>query len=305
MQVKVSYEKDEAGILFYLNDNYSVSKRLNARFDESTADNVICNYNNEERRIFASNQINYEIEKCLNGKAFNGFSGKVYVTIGFEDVVGEARVKVYALNKQTLWNFTKDSVVPQILTTTAIGQVAQGTVVCITPAVFMDVLDPEITAKFWVTDNNGDYVRALDGTLLKEGECDPTKTYEVKADVYGDYSINYTCKDTKSSRTASIMISFSVVDLVAPEAFFVAPVESAKVGETITVADVQIKDNYSANCTVYYSYTDTDGRMHNLGVLTAEKPSFTVSKKGTYVVHCYVFDEASNSTFLSYEVVVR
>ena len=304
VQVKVTYEKASEGILFYLNENYSVSKRLNAKFDESTADNVLCNYNNDERRVFASNQINYEIKRCLNGKEFNGFSGKVYVTVGFEGVTGEARVKVYAINKQTLWNFQKDTVVPQILPTVAIGQVAQGTVVRITPALFMDVLNPDITAKFWVTDNDGNYVRALDGTLLKEGECDVTKTYEIKADVYGDYLINYTCKDSKVARTASVMIGFSVVDLVAPEISFVNPTHSARVGDTVTVADVQIKDNHSQNCTVYYSYSDTEGRMYNLGVLSSEKPTFTVSEKGTYVVYCYVFDEANNSAFLSYEIVV-
>ena len=304
VQVKVTYEKQPDGIFFYLNDNFNIAKRLNARFDESTADNIICNYDNTEKRVFGASEVSYEISKCLNGEPFNGFSGKAYLQIGFESVNAEARLKVYSINKQALWKFTKDTVAPQIITTTAIGQVAQGTIVRITPAIYMDVLDPNITSQFSVTDNNGDYVRALDGTLLKEGECDPTKTYQIKADVYGDYSIVYTCRDTKASRAGSVLMSFSVADLVAPEVSIVGALQSAKVGDAVRVASLSVNDNYSQNCTIYYAYSDPNGRVHALGIAKDGLPSFTAKEKGTYIVHCYVFDEANNSTFISYEVII-
>lgn len=252
IQLKATYEKQDGKTYFYLN-NDKVYKTLNANFDETATENFTLGYNQALNALYGANEVWFTPTEDLAGNEFNGFpSGKAYITVGFNGVDSLAKIKLYNINNQTLYNFKKDTAKPQIIADAAIGQVAAGEIVTISPAMLDDVLDPVLQCSLTVTDPNGNVVKAIDGTLL-DGTCDVYAEYQIKVDEYGEYFILYEAKDSTNSRSTMYSYGFTVIDLVSPEVDFETKVVFAKVGDTVKVATPNISDNFSTNFSIYYS----------------------------------------------------
>lgn len=301
IQLKASYERAGDKITMYLNDNFSVIKTLPSNFDESSTSNILCNYTASNKNLYGFNDVWYTVEKDLQGNAFNGFpSGKVYLTVGFEEITGESRVKIMNINNQTLYALSRDSAKPQIIADSSIGSLRIGETVTLMPATYIDVLDPTVSCAMEVVDPNGKYAVATDGTKL-DATCDVTKAYAITVDTYGDYSVVYSCKDSTNSRETLYAFTFSVKDFIAPEVSFVNPTTEVARGASVKIANVQVSDNYSETVSTYFCVRDPKGTVTAVG----ENKEFVADTVGTYTVFCYAFDEEGNSTFVSYDVKVR
>ncbi len=302
IKLKVSYSIGEGVTLFNLNDS-SFSKSIAVDTDNSSGLRLWLNYNNSTKKLSGSSDVSWTVAKDVNGNDFNGFpSKKIYLTCEFEGVTGDAGIILYSINNQSFYTMKKDEYKPEIFTNTTVGTANVGTLITISPADYFDVLDPTVTPSFSVKDPNGNYVVTTDNTVLN-GSCDPYKEYSFIASVYGDYMISYQCQDTVN-KPISYEPGFSVVDLVAPVVTFINPVTSANVGQTITLANVNVSDNKdsASNITVqYYIRIPGIARFEQV----AQNKQVKLEKKGVYTVFVYAYDLNRNTTIVSYDIVVN
>ena len=295
--VKVSYIRNKAGNTTFIINDGGVEYTSNADFVESNNENFRLMYLNETRGISPSTAFSVEIKKDFNGNDFKGFaSNKVYMTVEICEITGKSAIEFLNINNQPLSKITLDIIKPEISSAPVTGERYVGDSIVINATHMSDVLDPSLRYSAYVKTPSGKYAVATDGTVLKEG-YDFTKDYEVIAEEYGSYTVYYECEDSNENLTIYSYV-FTVVDVKAPEATLENKVTTAKVGDTVVVANVKAADDYTQTKYIV-SVTYPDGVRVGL-----KGNSFVATKAGEYTVLYLVYDESFNLTTLTYVINV-
>ena len=99
-------------------------------------------------------------------------------------------------------------------------------------------------------------------------------------------------------RTPAFFVTFTIVDVNAPEATLSGSVSNAKVGDTIVVPSVNGIDDYtSVSYMISVKYPDSTR-------VTLKGNSFIATMAGEYTVVYFVYDESFNLTTLTYVINV-
>ena len=249
---------------------------------------------------YGSSTIYSAVNEYLDGSEYKGFSGdKANLTIEMAGVSGKSVLCLKNLNRQSLNNANKDRFAPQILVNTVTGDRKLNETIVLEEAFAVDVLCNSHSFGLTVTDPNGKFVVAQDGTTLNGVDNDPSARYEIKLSVYGEYCVEYKSVDSNGKENL-VVYYLTVKDDVAPEISLGAAVVTAKVGETVKVAEFTATDNVSKDVSSFICVDGPDG------VYTIVKDNqFVAEKAGKYIVKYMVWDEAGNYTFKSYTVTVR
>ena len=295
--VKVSYIRNKAGnTTFTINDG-DTEYISNADFVESNNENFRLMYVNKTRAISPTTAFSVEIKKDFNGNDFKGFaSNKVYMTVELCEITGKSAIEFLNINNQPLSKITLDIIKPEISSSPIKGERYVGDKVVISATYMLDVLDPNIKCVAYVKTPSDKYAVATDGTVLKEG-YDFEKDYTVIAEEYGSYTIYYACEDTNENLTIYSYV-FTVKDVKAPEATLGYKVTTAKVGDTVVVANVIATDD-STGTDYIVTVTYPDGVRVGL-----KGNSFVATKAGEYTVLYLIYDENFNVTTLTYVINV-
>ena len=155
-------------------------------------------------------------------------------------------------------------------------------------------------------DPDGEIVSTVDGLVLDKG-IDYSVDHQFMLTKFGLYRVYYEAVDSNENITTYTFV-INVVDKELPVVELINPITSGKVGETIDIAKVKIKDNHSKEFTVYVSLVDPTGVAHtltNLDEVLVTNKSFVTKVSGTYEVCYYVSDEAGNMTITSYKINVE
>lgn len=300
-QIALKYEfikVAEGSSLFCLNDGkqYSITADFfgGSEYFEMTyvADGMIA---------APSNSFKVVVETDMYGNEWKGFtSSMAYLKIELtgKEEGAKAGIELNKLNNQPLSKIQSDIISPQISMTVTRGYKDVGQVITIVPTLAADVLDPYYTFKMHVTDPDGNYVKAKDGTLLDES-ADPGKQYEIVLEKFGRYEVYYESADS-SGRNMIYSYIITVADIVAPEITIKNPNVSAKVNDTVLIAEIEIKDNLSTEFVVVNYVEMPDGQLVFL-----EGNSFIPKTPGQYSVWYYVTDEAGNISIKGYEIEIK
>ena len=187
------------------------------------------------------------------------------------------------------------------------ASVEMGGKITLKSALIADVLDPNVKTSFSVISPSGAYAKATDGSIL-DSSADYSKEYIIIPSEYGRYTITYTAKDTLNA-IQEIEYTVLVYDVESPKIILdgvtfdgsvsVTKIEQyAKKGTTITVKDVEVVDNCSANIKVYSLYKTPSGVLRMLG----EDKTIALDLPGEYMVYYVASDEEGNSTTASYVI---
>ena len=239
--------------------------------------------------------------KNADGTAFAGFpSGKMYMRVKMLGVAGESSVAWKSISTQVLSDVKTDSIRPMISVLGAYKSNYQfGTVAEIYSAVAGDVISPEVYSSLSVRTPGGEYVKDIEGNLLNKVPLG--RSYFISLEQYGSYSIVYTAEDA-NGRDRSYYYSISVIDDVKPTIKLTnLNATTAKVGETIKIAEATAFDNVDGEVDVYVYVKDSDGilqRAENGG-------SFRATKRGVYEIHYMAFDTYGNLAIEVCQITVK
>ncbi len=237
---------------------------------------------------------------------FNFTTTKAYFDIVLEDITGVAGIRIVELNAHKFAHDGRTNVAPAPLMILPQGEYKEGSIVTIYAANFADVLTPIVKDKvsISVTDPNGDYMTALDGTVL-DGTCDPYKDYQVELGGMGQYSVSYTATNGLNKKTSPPGFIF-VVDLEAPEitlkgglyedcVLYLKPGQKYKVKYSVT-------DNVSLRENLFTRIIWHNRDLCRAWLFFDDIIYFT--EEGTYQVSVNSFDEKGNYAKMSFTVVV-
>lgn len=294
-QVKFTYIQTLSGASFAVNDGKPLA--VDASFKDNSK-NFMLTYANG--RAYGSALIYSDVKNYLDGSAFAGFTSDfAYLTIEMEGVYGESEICLKNLNRQSLNNADKDRFSPQILTSAVSGDRALNEEIRLNSALAADVLSNNWEFTMKVTAPDGKSAVAKNGVVLNGVDNNPNDAYDLVLSSYGEYVIEYYAKD-RFGKEKPLVFYVTVKDNVAPEVTLGSASKTAKVGATVTVANVTITDNVSTQFTTYICVEAPGSKM-----LTVKNNKFVADKAGEYVVRYMVWDEAGNHTFKSYVVTVK
>ena len=145
-------------------------------------------------------------------------------------------------------------------------------------------------------------MKSLDGTLLKEVYA--LDDYSFKIDGFGTYLIIYKYTDG-AGRTGEARPTISVIDVVAPaiklNGYNGTAVEETG-NKTIRPLSYSVSDNVSSEAAIdvlIIVYNEKGIRV------CVTRDSFVISKAGKYTVYICCFDEAQNSAYVTYNLIVK
>lgn len=263
---------------------------------QETAQQMQIVYDNYAYNVYGRNGeyigaiTNYE-----NGLPFEGFtSGSVYVSFEFDERTDTgAKFSIYSLNGHNFSKVEKDNKSPDISLNNSIPTLRYeeyGSTVLVSGAKAWDVFGSVTSLKVKVT--------APDKTVVYEGNID--KDYTFTANQYGTYNIVYTAIDN-SLMSATKRTSVCILDTQAPT---IQDGNSFKavysVGDKISLPEIVAKDNKDEHVGTYYVIILPTGEWK---VVTAA--SYTFTMKGNYVIREVAVDEALNTAYREFDIIVK
>ena len=247
----------------------------------------------------------YDIEKYSDGSAFDGFtSGKVNLSFEVNGIEENSVYYVSSVNSYTITRVRQDRSAPNISVNGNYGGFYnKGDEYVINSAVSADVLAPEVDFKLTVTDGEGNYVTAKDGTLLNG--ADPTAEYVIVLEKYGEYTVTYTSVENNAPRLNENTFTYavSVIDDEAPtfEMTGSSPKEIKK-GDVVTLPKFTAADNLTSaeNIVTYVIVRNPNGRRVFL-----TEDSYKFDFEGEYEIRYYFCDEAGNTSSAVITITVK
>lgn len=238
------------------------------------------------------------INQTLDGKPFSGFSDYAFCKILFEGVSGDARLKLYSLNRQVMKEINYDVNEPRLLFTSSYGgEKNLGDKIELAPVYAIDVLDPYTELKFSVR-CPGEALRYMtsdEGIELKDAACDRLNTITLSE--YGNYIVSYSGQDGEGNP-----VRFTYVIICADtEGPVLIPAEAelhAKVGDEVTLPSYTCEDNVPAEPVVSIQVEDPNGKIS-----TCATGKIKVDRAGKYIIRYFAVDDNFNTTLV--EVVLN
>lgn len=294
VSVKITFIRTEASTLVEVNGE--LLKQTLPENYLTSGSKLDFAYDNDSFVFSQGDVLNFVVGSCLGGAPFNGFpSEKFYLSVCFEGVTGDTRLRMYRLNGQ-IFSVDADTVQPAVrIFGEYEPQTELGAKVTIHAAAAADVLDPVARGSVSVVGPDGRYLTS-DGVVLEN--ADMSRAYVVTANAYGTYIVSYTVEDTSGNKK-TYAYSFTVPDKTPPEFALKGDLKTSyKVNEKLVLPETEATDELGG-VTVICSLTSPGGTR-----VTA-KEGLVLDKAGTYVLTYFVMDSSGNFTVREYRLTVN
>lgn len=271
-------------------------------FDAETTLTLICEGN---WRLLVNGR-SFELTACTDGTPFDGFGEWLYLSMVWEQAAPGSQARLYAVDNQPMGNLAFDRIPPRVVLPGGVtGLVALGETVTLPAALVGDVLDANVVCTMSVCDQNGDFVTAVDGTLLKD--ADPTRSYELVLSLPGAYQVTY--KSTEANRQSP---NFGVQTQILQVEDLSAPVitlhhsfpTAVAVGSCIILPDVTVTDDQTATEDIrLFRYVVTpDGQLVEL---PSDSNAVVAEQPGVYEIRLVAYDAFGNINLVRHPVTVE
>ncbi|MBQ9714508.1 MAG: hypothetical protein IJV83_04215 [Clostridia bacterium] len=225
-----------------------------------------------------------------------------FLDVELVDIIQNSSIQIHALNNQSFGKLTGDRMKPEIFVENVSGQRSINDEVTLSPGIYTDVLSPALQSTLMVSVKapDGEYVKTNDGQFL-DGTTSGGKAYTFTVTQYGHYRVVYTATDQKGN-----LVELPFVIIVEDET---APTIELTCNKKVTVPyltlytidDFVVSDNITAVEDLVVTLVVMDQR--NNSVVSVGK-EFEAKYAGEYTVYVYCVDEAGNSAYTTYTVVV-
>lgn len=266
---------------------------------EEWGDALKLRYKNGSGKLMLDDADLIACENDDSGNAFHGFSGGVYLTLGFEGVSGKSSVRLTRVGNQALGHknsTTPDMAEPVLALTSALYTTQyMGEEFDIPTYEIYDVLSQVVESSV--------SVEAPDGQVYNEA---------FTISQYGKYKVTFIAKDSYGNTMKSVKMIF-VNDDIAPE-LTVSAMEktSCKLGDAVPVPAYTVSDNLDAAVVdvililpdyqirvlthdeageITYCLTDTTMYSQSF---CKDNTSFIAEQSGTYTIRYVAYDDQYN-----------
>lgn len=298
--VSATLRNDATGAVFMAGGS-SVS--LEQSFRASSAQRFTIGFSGTE---FSVNGVRMPVTSTQDGEPFSGFSsGMVYLKVEMNGIGGAAAHKVVSVNDYPFTESTRDLVSPKIVILSDYGGCfSSGDTYTIGRAVAADVLSPAVTFGLTVRDPEGNIVSDVNGVRLEN--VDPGIEYTIRLELFGQYKVSYTAAEDSvfipRPNSVSLGYALNVEDSVPPEIKMEGSlVQTAKVGEVITLPAYTVTDNETAQSEIIVNAYVLNP---NGSLIMLSGNSFKPSYAGVYEFRITAMDADGNLSMIRLYVTV-
>ena len=243
------------------------------------------------------------IDKDLEGKEFNGFSGNEYY-VSF-NVIGNSisTIALDKINGSAFSNEQRDYVGPRISFLGDYGgEYKLGSVYTLTKAIISDVLDGRVDVEVTVENPDEDFMVSVEGKKLNSYKIDEDETISIKLNDYGVYFITYYAVDSYNNKLP-FTYTVNVIDDTKPVIKLASALpEQVTVGSKVHIPKATVKDDKDKNLTCTVMLILPTGRVETFD--TSVDTGFIAGETGCYNVIYQARDSEGNVTNLVYTVRV-
>ena len=234
-------------------------------------------------------------------------SSKILLKVELTGLTGQTVFKVTGLSGKNFVTGRESKATPDIYVSESnIGYHEVGDVITVAKAEVSDILSPFVESglSVKVLAPDGSPVTSLDGVRL-DGTCPADRVYQVRLEQVGVYSIQYVYKNQKGLENRYIggpTVLNSNAPVLLVEGKSDGQQVKASVGDTIKTAPYSVSDDDTELkeikhwCSVIYP----SGVLK----LLSSGGSFKATEKGLYTIIYVAYDEAGNTSTVSYTVKV-
>lgn len=268
---------------------------VSGSFFERTTYGFAISFNRNSNSLIDLNRgtIIEKVKQTKYGNQFNGFpSNKVYLTFTYQEVTGNAALRVKSVANQPFSNVSEDRIRPMISPSRDFKLIGEINEQFIIPYAYAsDVLNPIVKLSLTIK---------FGSQTLYEGNID--EDYVFTPNQYGIYRIIYTAIDGANRKQETTFI-INIKDRIIPEIIVSDKVvETAKVNDKISLPKAEVKDNHTEDLRLYIFVIAPDGQLFTLKEGVYE---FIPNLTGRYQIFYYVQDSYNNYKFLEYEIIVK
>ena len=229
-----------------------------------------------------------------------------YLELELSGIEGNAGVEIVKINNQGIGASASDNNAPIIFVSEIDGERRKDALVTIPRAVISDVLSPVLFENTFVSVKmpDGSFAVSEDGVKL-DGSTSASVERILRLSQYGKYTIKYTAFDGNCRTEGSKTVFVHVLNDAPPQIRFDElkgnnMTFSGRVGETRTVKTyTTLDDNTSAEALKTYTCV-----IHNNAFISYNEETFTLYEEGLYTVYAYCIDDAGNSAYAYYNILV-
>ncbi len=290
----------------YLEVNGNKKQLLNNSFNTSASSYAIT----FEEGSFSIGDVSLPVSSYDDGTPFSGFaSERAYLSLGLSCQKGSSflfeSICQYVFSSDSL----RDRIAPLIYASDDLGgSRSHGSVYVIDPSYSFDVLSPLVEFSLSVTCPDGSPAKDINGIELSE--VDPSKSYSLLLDQYGEYYFSLLSAEDASfslrQNQARLTYVVRVYDQKAPSLSWTSTLPSLmKVGDSVLFPDFDCEDEVSdpSSLTIVRSIVSPSGRISYW--YDDSYDGITFQYAGVYKFRVIVFDEAGNSASIEQSVTVE
>lgn len=298
VQLKLTYANEGNTVYFYVNGNESAKQKVGQRFGSEDAFGFTYDALSCSVAFDVQQKVSLPVTTTLSGEKFEGFSHeKVNITIVAEDVVGLSAYEILTINNQMLNNEDMEFVSPKISVMGEYGGVkALNERVLLPKAFASDAVDPNAVIFMTVKDEEGNVIRAEDGTLLLDVPCGVD--YYIVLDHVSTYKVTYKAMDF-SENVSGFSYIIRVLNEKKPTITIEGEVKGCKLGETIYLPAATAKDVNGTELEVFINVVTANGQN-----ILLDGRKFTPKSEGNYTVRYWCMDDSGNMQVEEFSVVV-
>ncbi|PWM75292.1 MAG: hypothetical protein DBX59_02365 [Bacillota bacterium] len=294
-KLKFTYEKSLGKVIFYVNDDRSRTYEATSSFKDGDKFELRFDESLGQVSFDVKNGLIVPVETFVNGENFGGFDlHKAYVS--FEVVGKDTSLALVSINGNYFSNETDDYIGPVIYVMGEYGgDYALNETFVIPPVLGCDVLSGDAAVTMTLTTPSG-------RELYTNQAVDASFKASVVLEEYGNYSVEYTCRDS-TGLESMFSYQLSVVDREKPVIVLSENrTTKAKVGEIIPISAATVSDNCDETPSVVVYVICPDGRMVELA---DDVTMIKAQTAGRYSVLYSAVDAAGNLTAESYDIIVE
>ncbi len=245
-------------------------------------------------------------DTTTDGEAFEGFNTeRVYVRVEMLNAKEGSSYKLLSMARSNLSRRNLEVFKPIVQVKGDLkGERGINELLEVYPAVVNDTFSPwsEVTVTVLNPDNT--VATDVNGTKLENMPTD--KSYFVELSQYGNYKVTYNAVETNwlSQNKLVLINTIFVVDGIRPQAVFLNAVQTtAKVGDTLVMPDVAVRDNVTPveKISVQRGVLCPNGKYWRFA---DNENAIKCTQVGDYVFSAYVYDERGNYTVIKHTITV-
>lgn len=304
VQISFTYKKQGDKVVFFANGDKTKALTVASTF--AAGQKFQLTYDDVTKQISFdyTKASTVGVEKDLNGKAFNGFTGNEYYVTFYMKGTADGSVALNAINGSTLNSDPRDYVGPRMSFVGDYGgEYEKGSEYVLPKAIISDVLDGKIDVELTVEAPDGSILTSVQGKKLESYKYSVDEDISVVLNDFGVYFVTYYAVDSYNNRLNFSSYTLSVIDDVKPVIKLTSKLPTeVTVGTKVYIPTAEVtddKDN-ALGCTVLIVLPT--GRVEEFKWTNAT--GFVTGETGCYNVIYSARDSEGNISNLIYTIKV-